>query len=887
MASSDYSGWFSKIAGVSAPHHWQSELAADAEPKNSLVRVPTGFGKTAGAILAWLYHRSERDDDRWPRRLVYCLPMRVLVEQTAANCREWLSRADLLWDGLPAHRSGRVSVHLLMGGTDTSSWALDPEHCAVLVGTQDMLLSRALNRGYGAPRARWPMEFGLLNQDCLWVMDEVQLMDVGLATSAQLQAFREQDRPKALRPCLTWWMSATLQRNWLTSMDTAGLTASLPVTAIAREHRRGKLWEGISKPCRIEGAGVDPKSLAELAAKEHLAQPHKPGRVTLVVVNTVERATETYKALGKVKALAQAGVHDLRLVHSRFRPVDRRAWREAFLNREAAAGADRIIVATQVVEAGVDMSATALITDLAPWASLVQRFGRAARYGGRANVTVVDLPTDKEKNALPYECPDLDAARSALRLCPDVSVAGLEAFEDAHPELVSSLYRYAPSHLLLRHEVDELFDTTPDLTGADLDISRFIRSGDERDVQVFWSTLPSGQPSADLQPTREELCAVPFLGARDWLKRGPAGKTPKGPWMWVWHYLDGRWTPARERDLVPGRVVLVDSRAGGYTPETGWAPRSDQPVAPGTQAIPIAVDTAADEAQDSELLSVHPWKTIATHASEVETASRSLAAALIRTPRIEAVIALAARWHDVGKTHPAFQGSMRAASRPARDDLAKGPDLAWSASWRYRTADDTEYRPAFRHELASVLSMFDVLRRHDPQHGALCGPWGEAFVAIGAVPPSPRSTAPPTPTEQDVLTLAPQDFDLAAYLVASHHGKLRVGWHAAPADQDYHDHDGRGMPLRGVREGDELPSVTMPDARGDLQVVPAAELVLDPAAIGLSPRTGPSWMDRVASLLDRHGPFALAWLEALLRVADIRASALDTADSLLSEEGRP
>ena len=34
-------------------------------------------------------------------------------------------------------------------------------------------------------------------------------MDVGLATSAQLQAFREQDRSKNLRPCFTWWMSAT------------------------------------------------------------------------------------------------------------------------------------------------------------------------------------------------------------------------------------------------------------------------------------------------------------------------------------------------------------------------------------------------------------------------------------------------------------------------------------------------------------------------------------------------------------------------------------------------------------------------------------------------------------------------------------------------------
>lgn len=44
-----------------------------------------------------------------------------------------------------------------------------------------------------------------------------------LATSAQLQAFRGLDfaNGKSLRPCHTWWMSATLQPEWLKSVDTA------------------------------------------------------------------------------------------------------------------------------------------------------------------------------------------------------------------------------------------------------------------------------------------------------------------------------------------------------------------------------------------------------------------------------------------------------------------------------------------------------------------------------------------------------------------------------------------------------------------------------------------------------------------------------------------
>ena len=75
-----------------------------------------------------------------------------------------------------------------MGGEEPDDWDRHPEADVILVGTQDLPLSRALNRGYAMSRYRWPLEFGLLNNDCLWVFDEVQLMGDALATSTQLQA---------------------------------------------------------------------------------------------------------------------------------------------------------------------------------------------------------------------------------------------------------------------------------------------------------------------------------------------------------------------------------------------------------------------------------------------------------------------------------------------------------------------------------------------------------------------------------------------------------------------------------------------------------------------------------------------------------------------------
>jgi CRISPR-associated endonuclease/helicase Cas3 len=176
MSTGDFASWFHHITGHSAPHGWQNQLAADAACRNRLFRIGTGLGKTEGVLAAWLWHHLLCDDLTWPRRLVWCLPMRVLVEQT-----EHIART--LAAALPTEM--RPEVFVLMGGEDAGDWFLYPERPAIVIGTQDMLLSRALNRGYASPPARWPVEFGLLSQDALWVMDEVQLMDVGLATSAQ------------------------------------------------------------------------------------------------------------------------------------------------------------------------------------------------------------------------------------------------------------------------------------------------------------------------------------------------------------------------------------------------------------------------------------------------------------------------------------------------------------------------------------------------------------------------------------------------------------------------------------------------------------------------------------------------------------------------------
>ena len=117
------------------PDAWQIALMNDVWPR--VLIAPTGSGKTAAVTLGWTARRL-RSPDTTPRRLVRCLPMRTLVEQTAAAVRKWFGRL-----AAGTGSNGRLprpeDVHVLMGGVEADGWLDRPKRPAVLVGTQDTL----------------------------------------------------------------------------------------------------------------------------------------------------------------------------------------------------------------------------------------------------------------------------------------------------------------------------------------------------------------------------------------------------------------------------------------------------------------------------------------------------------------------------------------------------------------------------------------------------------------------------------------------------------------------------------------------------------------------------------------------------------------------------
>ena len=812
--------------------------------------APTGSGKTAGVTLGWVAHRL-RSPEKTPRRLVWCPPMRTLVEQTASMAREWFGRLNDHRDG-EALLPGPGDVHVLMGGVEAAKWLDRAEHPAVIIGTQDMLLSRALMRGYASSRAVWPMEFALLHTDTLWVFDEVQLMGAGRATSAQLEAFRRSDAIKQAKAChahpnsaRSLWISATLEPDWLRTVD-----FPMPVEGTKAVVRVIPSQEPDERLERLATAKKTLTRVADVPATSNKAEvqsyisqladsvlnAHEPGHMSLIILNQVQRAQTLHAALAaKIKSVAASPT--LALVHGRFRPEDRRREFEKAVGKDGRGGAtDIIVVATQSVEAGVDFSATVLWTELAPWPSLVQRFGRANRYAeleAGADVRWIDLLASAqdaktaEALALPYSADELRAAREHLLPLAGVSPAELPPAGEIDP----------PTRVIRRKDLDDLFDTDPDLTGFDVDISPYVRDADDTDVRVFWRDVSSIGDKPP-HPHSEELCSVPIGMAGDWLKtvrKQQLSVFVRDP---QWRHADGAtsvappgWTRLTQ-DPWPGLVVLADATVGGYSEASGFTgnpkdvptPISDNgTLVDGSGETPHVQD--GDVGGESETHDVDPRSEIGVqvlltaHLRHVEAEATKLCDRLHVDVDTRAAIIRAARWHDLGKAHDVFQDTMR---RGLPDGAVVSGALAKTVKSNLRHS-----RAYFRHELASALAL---LAQED---------WS-------------------------------RDADLTAYLVAAHHGKVRMNLRALPREGAPTDTDRLGARFaRGIWDGDELKPVDL--GGGDRWA--GGPLTLSLMELGWDETTRASWTERTRDLLARFGPFRLAWMETLIRLADWRASA--------------
>lgn len=914
-------------------------LSRRADCASTLINVPTGLGKTAAVVLAWLWNRllpqienrkSEIENQPWPRRLVYCLPMRTLVEQTEREVRKWLG--DSLWDGKPESRKGKVGVHVLMGGEDAGEWDIYPEENAVLIGTQDMLLSRALNRGYGMSRYRWPMHFGLLNNDALWVMDETQLMGPGLWTSGQLDWMRNH-RFGVSKPCFTWWMSATSSPVFLETLDRQkDKVAAAPMIKVGEDKaalsrlnptRPLSFWKDTAPKPKAKKKRAPAASFSDSLATS-IRNGHQQGTLSLVVCNSVKAAQELYRAVGSENAI---------LLTSRFRRGDRGEHTKRLLafeeKRKAAAKQNPkddtvpdspglICIATQVVEAGVDISARRLWIEAAPWPSALQRLGRLNRDGtadGKACAFVFVWPQDDKKGkgqrVGPYEAKDIEASMQLLTKLSAIYEAepklgakeAMDKLRASHGAEMDAALTQKDEEFPRAMDVHGLFSTEPDVFGGFTDVSPWVRGSDKNaDVTVFWREFDAkkrpGKTEALTGPAFDpaEGCAVAIHRFRDDFL-GNKGRAL------VWDERTEQWQSLRPGDVCPGMVVMLPRTAGGYSKTLGWTGLPDDKLVdappPGRFSDTFEDDTNSEQAG---------WVSLATHLADAKAAAIRITDSLQLDDVHHTAVVTAAELHDIGKAHGIWQGALpvfdaekgklwakapfvfvlsgknSAAARESTQQLIvsagihaefyreevkdKIPRQLWRVSGKIR---DTATRQLLTEITAQASGLEGWMRRFLPrpswskpcirhEAASVLAAWHHYFRAGAAWP------------------------GLTLFLIACHHGKVRTVLYARGEEGE----DVCGVP----KQPDSLPwNGGKPMDFGCAAVGTDGEFSEDGQTF--TPAS-PGWTALVADLLGGWekrpgelpaplalraadeprllGPFALAYLESLICAADVHAS---------------
>ncbi|MBI3786294.1 MAG: CRISPR-associated helicase Cas3' [Deltaproteobacteria bacterium] len=340
--------------------------------KGLVISAPTGAGKTWAVLMPFIYSRVHRLPIA--DRLLYALPLRSLADSLYHTTRDRLRELQL---------DQKIPIRLQTGETSSMPDIGDPlfGEGRITFCTIDQLLSSYLGIPFSVSPRMANVNAGAL-VGSLIVFDEYHLLEPqGALRTALLLARHLAGVARVV------WMTATqatTARDLLCKPEYLNATTvTVPPDEVGEmpgQRNKQRIWRWFDRPLS-----------ASAVADAHSVLP--PGRRrTLVILNTVKRAQEIYRALKTL--MPQCPV---RLLHSRFLSHDRadvEAWaRQSF---KGGAQAEAILVATQVVEAGLDISADHLHTELAPANALVQRAGRCARYEGENGFVFVYDTIDDE-----------------------------------------------------------------------------------------------------------------------------------------------------------------------------------------------------------------------------------------------------------------------------------------------------------------------------------------------------------------------------------------------------------------------------------------------------------------------------------------------------------
>lgn len=355
--------------------------------------VPTGAGKTLAA-LGWAVKRRETRIAGGQRNcsIVYALPFTSIIDQNAEVIRRLFGDAAADESAVAIHHHVAEAGEIAQSGEESlarswvEGWRADIV-CTTFVQVVNALFhgttadARRLSRLAGAilildEVQAFPAELWPLMRTALYCLSRHFGTDVLLVTATQPALFAEADTTE-IGP-------RSFPQDVIQAFDRYDLTVELN-GFLNLDALRTRIAEDVEGELR---------------------------RSCLVIVNTVKEALDLHALLaGDARFWGSILFH----LSTNLRPKDR----GRILAEVQCCNKPHVLVATQVVEAGVDLSFDVVFRALAPIDALVQAAGRCNRHGvgRRGLVRVFDL--EGSRGVAVYGAVHMGLAREILRQVAD------------------------------------------------------------------------------------------------------------------------------------------------------------------------------------------------------------------------------------------------------------------------------------------------------------------------------------------------------------------------------------------------------------------------------------------------------------------------------------
>jgi CRISPR-associated endonuclease/helicase Cas3 len=371
-----------------APYEYQVRVAESLlEGRNIVLSVPTGAGKTWASIVPFLYARQQ-GLETFPQKMIYSLPLRTLANSIYADVTNVLKSS-----------KDFVNLSSIQTGEYSDDTYFEKE---IIFSTIDQTLSNFLCFPLSLSQRQANINAGSLIGSYL-VFDEFHLLDPKLSMATSLGMLRRLSN--LCRVCI---MTATLTDEYIRCIKKEFNFETISLNDFPNDISKIKsLKPPTNKPAK---KSVAVRMGKKLSAQEVLSN-HK--KRTIVICNRVESAQQIYHDLCVLidKSNAQGlKKENVICLHARFFDKDRKLKEERLKELFGKGSSENaILVSTQVIEAGMDISCDTLHTEISVINSFLQRAGRNARFEDEyGEIYVYDILDEGEKIIIETSKSDAD-----------------------------------------------------------------------------------------------------------------------------------------------------------------------------------------------------------------------------------------------------------------------------------------------------------------------------------------------------------------------------------------------------------------------------------------------------------------------------------------------